>query len=475
MASAGAAPPPPASLGPTEVTRSEQGEGAAPAAPPEEPAAPSSPPPALCDAPKAAPPAPQGAAPAASSGDPTPVLQGPPWSSDTLLWIATPVVHRNAVAVRSTLASRVEVLESWSSEEDKKESRLLRVRVHWREPLAGRSTFDLALGHLHNKVATRGGARRAEFFDELAAHCARGARLLGLDANMAAWGVCTCLAQRGVEATLVASHFELGREGEPLFDTLGIWAIGPLPAGRCKIVTPACHALAGAHHPSLLDGRAESNIHRGYAPKHHRFPTPDHLGLQENADLPEACEEIRTRRGILPAEEHPEIAGETSAPADVLRSPRPDIALFRQQVAREPVQGLSLPCPQHPAGYYRTQSFEPLPAVQEILAESDSWDPWGARWGRDAHWPLLLSVGLRRYRSKEMKQRRHIKKRNRAAAKLASGESPQPLSKGARQGGRTGGKGKGKAAGKGGGGAKTGPCASGAPAPPPPPPPPPAP
>ena len=48
--------------------------------------------------------------------------------------------------------------------------------------------------------------------------------------------------------------------------------------------------------------------------------------------------------------------------------------------------------------------------MQEIVANAFWWDPYGARWGRGAHWPLIFGIGRARYRSKQMLEKRRKKK-----------------------------------------------------------------
>ena len=38
-------------------------------------------------------------------------------------------------------------------------------------------------------------------------------------------------------------------------------------------------------------------------------------------------------------------------------------------------------------------------AMNEVMADSLKWDPTGSRWGRNAHWPLIIGVGHLRFRS----------------------------------------------------------------------------
>ena len=47
-----------------------------------------------------------------------------------------------------------------------------------------------------------------------------------------------------------------------------------------------------------------------------------------------------------------------------------------------------------------------MPPVFEVLLETIKWDPNGHLWGRGAHWPLLVSIGDQRHRSKGMQMRR---------------------------------------------------------------------
>ena len=49
--------------------------------------------------------------------------------------------------------------------------------------------------------------------------------------------------------------------------------------------------------------------------------------------------------------------------------------------------------------YPRTDNMAQLPPLNEIMADSLKWDPIGARWGRGAHWPLVLGIGKHRDRT----------------------------------------------------------------------------
>ena len=79
---------------------------------------------------------------------------------------------------------------------------------------------------------------------------------------------------------------------------------------------------------------------------------------------------------------------------------------------KEYIKDIPWRCP--PAGrVYQTDSMPPLPAMNEVMADSLKWDPTGSRWGRSAHWPLILGVGRLRFRSpaakKEFPKSEHAK------------------------------------------------------------------
>ncbi|MCP4240312.1 MAG: hypothetical protein GY772_07085, partial [bacterium] len=97
-----------------------------------------------------------------------------------------------------------------------------------------------------------------------------------------------------------------------------------------------------------------------------------------------------------------------------------------EQIERVKPLGLFLPTPLDPRHYSQTRDFDVLPGCVEFLAQAVHWDPFGARWGRDGHWPLLLSVGHRRYRSQRMKRDRHLRKREKAWAKTLAAKAAGP-------------------------------------------------
>ena len=110
-------------------------------------------------------------------------------------------------------------------------------------PIACDFTYRVIVGHLHNLLAKKRDAPEInDLWGKLAEFCAggtdmhgqpyKGGRLIGMDANMAMFGVVQELAERGVGVTLLCHHAEL---------------MHPKPAS-----TPACCTTASASGWSVL-------------------------------------------------------------------------------------------------------------------------------------------------------------------------------------------------------------------------------
>ncbi len=54
-----------------------------------------------------------------------------------------------------------------------------------------------------------------------------------------------------------------------------------------------------------------------------------------------------------------------------------------------------------------TDGLPPLPPMNEVISDSLRWDPLDRRWGRGAHWPLILGVGTKRERTPMMRIKRN--------------------------------------------------------------------
>ncbi|MCP4241033.1 MAG: hypothetical protein GY772_10780, partial [bacterium] len=93
---------------------------------------------------------------AAGAADPTrPEVGGP-------LWISTGIVDRCAVLAKTTRVERLQVDAKWVSQTTPA-SRLMKVRIVWRQPVAGKAAHTIVLGHLHNTVAKKACQERADF------------------------------------------------------------------------------------------------------------------------------------------------------------------------------------------------------------------------------------------------------------------------------------------------------------------------
>ncbi|MCP4244986.1 MAG: hypothetical protein GY772_30975, partial [bacterium] len=167
-------------------------------------------------------------------------------------------------------------------------SRLLQVEVIWHAPFCGPDKIDVAVGHLHNETAKKDNNERRRFFDAVAECCAGGARILGMDLNMALFGLVPEMAKRHVGVTLISHHYEWRPNGTCLYDTLGPWVVGPMNLKKSTILSPRCHALAGAYHPVLID-RAQPRGARGYKASQFVYNPP---ALVEGLDPSALADEI---------------------------------------------------------------------------------------------------------------------------------------------------------------------------------------
>ncbi|MCP4240310.1 MAG: hypothetical protein GY772_07075, partial [bacterium] len=262
-------------------------------------------------------------------------------------------------------------------------SRLLWVEVGWRMPMQGESTAQVVVGHLHNSEAKRECEARNSYFDRLAQFCAGGARLLGMDLNMALFGLVEELGRRGVGCTLVSHHYEW-RYDETLYDSLGLWVVGPMDVARSTILTPETLALAGAYHAILQDETPQSA--RGFPPRSHAWPVPAlcrsvDVGPLSSA-ITKADSEFVTRHVDDPGME--DSLG-VRPWADVRLHPRfcaggDVVATERRELPWDPVLTYLRPPGAEQRRMPRTDGFTPMPRTFEILAQSSRWDPFGHRW-----------------------------------------------------------------------------------------------
>ena len=172
-------------------------------------------------------------------------------------WIATKPYQDLAVVGLSTRVESIEKLEAATIEHSSgANSRLLLVEVKWRTPIAGKKSIRIIAGHLHNTTATKPSSNdHQRFFDVVRDFCARGGRIFGADLNMAAFNAVDEMAKRHVGLTLLNHHCELVDPRGPydknsvLYDSMGLWIVGPFDIQRTRIISAAEHMFWGAAHP----------------------------------------------------------------------------------------------------------------------------------------------------------------------------------------------------------------------------------
>ena len=113
-----------------------------------------------------------------------------------------------------------------------------------------RDEIGIVVAHMNNLCAkkdTKGGAlHHNDFWNTLArAIYTYGSRFLCIDANMALWLVVPELRSRGIQISMVA-NYPLKQDTEHHYDSLGIFAVGPVKSIRMAY-SPA---VAGAMSPS---------------------------------------------------------------------------------------------------------------------------------------------------------------------------------------------------------------------------------
>ncbi|MCP4240796.1 MAG: hypothetical protein GY772_09580, partial [bacterium] len=105
-------------------------------------------------------------------------------------WLASEVKDRCCIMGRASRVKSMRTVQNWRIEDKQGQySRLLQIEVTWHAPMCGLDKINVAVGHLHNETAKKDNNERRRFFDNVAACCAGGTRILGLDLNMALFGL----------------------------------------------------------------------------------------------------------------------------------------------------------------------------------------------------------------------------------------------------------------------------------------------
>ena len=341
-------------------------------------------------------------------------------------WKCSEMFHGLCVVGRCSRVQSFRILDKLAIPFHGKYSKLMLVEVTWRAPINEATTVKVIVGHLHNELAKKTKAEKLRrFWDKLADLCAGGGggegRLIGMDANMAMFGVLPEMAERGVGLTLLCHHMELAdpeRTEDPSlkWDTLGLWLVGPVDITKCKKLSPNDHIFWGAAHPKSLD-LAWRSYDCGYPQACHSWPPPFEcpaLAGFLKAKIDETREELvgvvagdkRCEKdfGIVPwvpaempkwwSDKKERLAAWHNTKADFFcAGGRIDSYTYMRESGHQP--------PMH-----RTDELPMLPGCNEVMAQAVHWDPFGMRWGRGAHWPLLATIGTGRYRSAQMQEKR---------------------------------------------------------------------
>lgn len=316
----------------------------------------------------------------------------------------------------AVIAKCSNVEETWYGEpyEDgpkKRCTRMLPVRVRFRKVQSTGQEIRVLVFHLHHEHAKENGQHRKSFYEKLTEYCAGGTRLIAGDANLAVFGMVPEMRKRGVQLTLAAVHSEYDEFiGKWKWDTMGLWAVGPVPdPGLCMPV--AAHAAAALLHPRMEDVDPK-NLAKGWTvathARYYATPDPDDFVTIDVVAESERVEGLRWRfpkgfrlaRGIDMIPWAPVVA-----PTDIYDEGYELPTQEKVPLGNEPWR---LP---GPGPYPATDHLPPMPRLNEALSDCLKWDPLGHRWGRGAHWPLIVGIGMKRERSEVMREKRKNKQR----------------------------------------------------------------
>ena len=142
-----------------------------------------------------------------------------------------------------------------TSKQTKYYSPLIVARITFRKPMSTGREIVVCVGHLHRRIAKTQCPERKNFWDQLAVLCVGGARIVGLDANMALFGAKPEISERGVDMHLCAVHAEYAPvEQTWKWDSIGICVVGPIPdpGGAAARETP--RSLLGGSRPQSPAG-----------------------------------------------------------------------------------------------------------------------------------------------------------------------------------------------------------------------------
>ena len=165
--------------------------------------------------------------------------------------------HGPMVFARSTMVRCMRTLLKEKMQFGKGISRVLVVEVTMKDTS---QPIVVCVFHLNNDTA-KSVKERADFFECIGMLCVdKQVRFLVGDANMAMYTVVHHMDRQDIECHLLAKHLELNPndDKEVLYDSCGIWVLGPVNVDRLRSCTYAQHMKAGTRAPQTPPRRHDA-------------------------------------------------------------------------------------------------------------------------------------------------------------------------------------------------------------------------
>ena len=361
------------------------------------------------------------------------------------------------IAARSQVCVGIDTFEElsgsvWGGDRERSSMLFAKVRLRW--AMAGNTDYVFGNFHLHRETAKRGlgSSFLRDFIKRLANGCrASGARLLCGDANMGLFLIGPGMRHEGFECRLLMHHREMdiykplpigvGAKGQIMYDSLGVWSIGPMSDKGLKRLTLSSRLMLGAMHPAVAEVAAKGGrlkvLTRGYPLRSYLMPQ-----FEEEPDS-EALDKVRLlwdlhgievlrpdapagalRRGAASSEEVWTLASGTNGvvesgewnPVLELAATCKSHLYFEGERLQELRKATGIELTMEwtsldgaPRGASpETDHLPPFPHIREMVNNWQKFDEKGTVWGLGGHWPLYFVVGSLRTQSKTAEVLRSI-------------------------------------------------------------------
>ena len=354
------------------------------------------------------------------------------------------------VAGRSEVCVGIETFNEVSGSvlsAERERSSILFAKVQLRWAMAGNTDYVFGNFHLHRETAKRGlgSTHMRDFIARLANGCrASGARLLCGDANMGLFLIVPGLIHFGLECRLLMHHREMNiykplptttraARGEILYDSLGVWSIGPMSDKGMKRLTLSSRLMLGAMHPAVAEkakGGRLKVLTRGFLLKSYVMPQFDEEPQPEDLDKVRLLWDLH---GIEVVQAHapavPFGMSHAASSSEVWTLSRPSnegagtgdwnpvLEFAATCKAHLPFEGQQLLELRQASGVdlsmewcsldgpprgtcVGTDHLPPFPHIREMVNNWRKFDEQGKVWGLGGHWPLYFVIGHNRTHSK---------------------------------------------------------------------------